>query len=243
MKKNLTTSFCLLAVLALVFALTACGGGSSDDITLSGVVVDTEDGTVANVSVTLMDGATGLSLGVSDVSAGDGSYYLVGLPSGEPFYVNMTATGYVPTNTEIHTITSSQDDAYIMIVDLTTADALVDTIHTETTWAAVANSTGFIGVDIYDTNGDDAGGYSVTPDTALDEQVYNDGDGTFDGGDSYTNERASGGGPMVLGYDETNVDSLFSFDAQGCGTVYNYEAWIKAGEVTIINFWGVEDAC
>ncbi len=129
MRRN--TLLMLIISFFAVCLLVSCGSSSSSTavdtgsgITLSGVVVNTEEATVPDATVTLMDGVTGQSLGVSDVSAADGTYSLT-LPAAGDIYLNMTAEGYVPTNTEVSNVTVSITDAEVLILHEEAANDLV----------------------------------------------------------------------------------------------------------------------
>ncbi len=243
------TGFILLAIImASMPMVLGCGGGGggggTTSLTLGGIVTDVDDGAVADVTVTMINGTTGVSMGLSTVTAADGSYTLSDVPSGQAFYLNMTATGYVPTNTENHALTASELGADVIIVDSTTANDIVPLVHpTGSVWADVEGTTGFIAVELYKTNGDDADGYFLTPDNRLNKLGFNDGDDNYDGSGIVTHTRSGAGIPMVMGYEEIHTDQLYSFDAQGCTTVYTQDAWVNTGEVTVMVFEDLEDAC
>lgn len=250
MKKYSLIMAMVLALGVSGFLLVACGGGggggggASTPLTLAGTVMDVNDVVAEGVKVTVINGDTGVSTGLSTVSAADGSFSIADIPSRQAFYVNMTGIGYVPTNTENHVLTSSELGADIMIVDSTTADDIVPLIHpTGTVWADVEGTTGFIAVELMKTNGDDADGYFLKPDNRLNRLAFNDGSDSYDGSGIVTHSRPGAGIPMVMGYEEVHADKLYSFEAQGCTTVYSQDAWINTGEVTIMMFLDLEDAC
>ena len=250
MKRSVHTIMVVLAAAMVASFFIACGGGGggggggTTPLTLAGTVTDVNDVVAGGVKVTVINGDTGVSTGLSTVSAGDGSYSIEGIPSGQAFYVNMEGTGYVPTNTENHVLTASELGADIVIVDSTTADNIVPLLHpTGSEWADVEGTTGFIAVNLYKTNGDDADGYFLRPDNRLNMLGFNDGTDDYSGSGIVTHALPADSAPMVMGYEEIHADKLYSFDAQGCSTVYNQDAWINTGEVTIMMFLDLEDAC
>jgi hypothetical protein len=238
-------------VLALILALPACssssdddddGGGGGETVTITGTVVDENGTPVAATTVKVKKGSDDEVL-TTTTSGVDGTFS-VSFARGVEVYVNMTKTGYAPSNTEMAVVDQDYTDTadnQLLIIAESTVGMLAGLIDGSADWSA-AQANAWFALDIYMDNEDDVPGITVTaaPSTGI-TMGYNNCGGSYDmtapTADPVCTDRA---GPMLLGKLAGGSGDNVTFTASGTavtGSENSAKLPLRAGEVTYADIW------
>lgn len=238
---SILSVFKAFALLSL-FTLSACGGGGSGGgtISISGILSNPDGVAVSGATVTSRK-ADGDTVVDTATTSADGSY-TVKAPKNEKFYLNSSATTYVPSNTFIVSFADDQTGADIVIIDEANSSTLVNLFDGSADWNA-AKSNAWVALDFY--YGDENDGESITAtSTPIVNLLYNQCDGTFDLGPTPSPACADRMGPMAMGKSSVNENVEFVVSGTGASTAstvnggtMKVEIPLRPGEISYAEVW------